>query len=126
MAAGLWYLIGHFTRLLLVATLGMAAGLANIQATIEEFAPAVLGKGPFLSDVLRTTTKTNQRVRGRGLSLVWSLTNQKGIKYFVGGLLKNLAHEYQGAMVWRTFKQTPYYYSLYLNNPNNPRNRRLL
>ncbi|MGI6129669.1 MAG: aspartate aminotransferase family protein [bacterium] len=102
----------------------MAAGLASIETTIEQKLPQQsLEKGAYFIGRLKELQQKHpliKEVRGRGLFIGLEFNQPEGVlNTLSGGLLKNLAYEYQGAMVAGELLNKHRIITAYtLNNPN--------
>lgn len=102
----------------------MAAGLASIQATLEQELPRKSREqGAYFIQRLQELQQKYpliKEVRGRGLFIGLEFDQPEGVlNTLTGGLLKNLAYEYQGAMVAGELLNKHRIITAYtLNNPN--------
>jgi putrescine aminotransferase len=102
----------------------MAAAIASIQATIEGKLPQQSKeKGSYFIERLQELQQKYpliKEVRGRGLFIGLEFNQPEGVlNTLSGGLLKNLAYEYQGAMVAGELLNKHRIITAYtLNNPN--------
>ncbi|MDK2927519.1 MAG: putrescine aminotransferase [Bacillota bacterium] len=105
-------------------TWAMAAALAGIQAVVEgRLADQAKEKGEYFLGRLRALQQKYpllKEVRGRGLFIGLEFNQPEGLlNTLTGGALKNLAHEYQGALVAGELLNKHHIITAYtLNNPN--------
>ena len=102
----------------------MAAGLASIKATLDQnLAERALERGTYLLAQLKELQQKHpliKDVRGRGLLIGIEFEQPEGVlNTLSGGMLKNLAREYQGALVAGELLNKHRIITAYtLNNPN--------